>query len=57
MMLLFKILYVPGQIGLVNPAAGFSEDQGQTLVILRRSDEDQSRVQHDQDGKLDGPAG
>lgn len=32
---------VPGQIGLVNPTAGFPEDQGQTLIILCRGDEDQ----------------
>lgn len=52
---------VPGQVGLVDPTASFPEDEGQTLVILRRGDEDQGRVQHDQDGELDGhwhsPAG
>lgn len=52
---------VPGQIGLINPTASFPEDEGQTLIILCCGDEDESRVQHNQDGKLDGhwhhPAG
>lgn len=52
---------VPRQIGLVDPTASFPEDEGQTLIILRSGDEDQSRMQHNQDGKLDGhwhrPAG
>lgn len=52
---------VPGQVGLIDPTASFPEDEGQTLVILSCGDEDQGRVQHDQDGELDGhrhsPAG
>lgn len=52
---------VPGQIGFVDPAASLPQDEWQTLVILCRGDEDQSRMQHDQDGELDGhwhgPAG
>lgn len=52
---------VPGQVGFINPTAGFAEDKGQTLIVLCRGDEDQRRVHHDENGELDGhwhqPAG
>lgn len=44
---------IPRQVRLINPAAGFPEHQGKTFIILRRRYQDQCRVQHDQDRKLD----
>lgn len=44
---------VPRRVRLVDPAAGLPQDQRQTLVILRRGDEDQAGVEDDEDGKLD----
>lgn len=44
---------VARRVRLVDPAAGFAEDQRQTLVVLRRRDQDQTGVEDDEDRELD----
>lgn len=44
---------VSSSVGLVDPTAGFSQEQGQTFVVLCRCDQNQTGVKHNQDRELD----